>query len=458
MVSSSWTLETLGSIANGQYGLVDGPFGSNLPASEYTEKGIPVIRGSNLSLGDSRFRSEQFVFVSKHTAARLGRSLCKPDDIIFTKKGTIGQTGIIPGNLGYENFLLSSNQMKLTVDPTKARPLFVYYFVSSASIRKKIIQDASVTGVPKINLAYIRTLPILLPPLDEQDQVIGMLGAIDEQIEQLIKKSSTLEAITRATFKSWFVDFDPVRAKAERREPEGMDPATAALFPDKFEESRLGNIPMGWSTKRVGEIADRIAMGPFGSSIKVETFVQSGVPIVSGNHLRTFMLDDTDYNFINEEHALRLSKALVSSGDVIFTHAGNIGNVSIVPQHSRYSRYIMSQRQFYLRCDRSKINANYVALYFTSREGKQKLLANSSSVGVPSIARPVTYLSSIVILVPEMRILNAFDGIVGPIFEAIQRNRHQINTLNSIRDTLLPRLVSGKLRMPDAEKLLEPVL
>ena len=132
-MGSEWNLSTLGEIARaGNHGLVDGPFGSNLPASSYTESGVPVIRGSNLTLGLGRFRAAEFVYVSEETAERLSRSICIPSDIVFTKKGTLGQTGFVP-DTPFSKYLISSNQMKLSVDRRKADPLFVYYYVSSAS-------------------------------------------------------------------------------------------------------------------------------------------------------------------------------------------------------------------------------------------------------------------------------------------------------------------------------------
>jgi type I restriction enzyme S subunit len=105
---NKWTWKTLGDIASSEgYGLVDGPFGSDLPASCYTKSGIPVIRGSNLTLGIDRFVADEFVYISEETASRLKRSLARPNDIIFTKKGTIGQTGLIPNNLPYNVYLIS---------------------------------------------------------------------------------------------------------------------------------------------------------------------------------------------------------------------------------------------------------------------------------------------------------------------------------------------------------------
>src|ERR1700730_5124151 len=165
---SGWINTTLGEIADGPQGFIDGPFGSNLPASDYVDAGVPVIRGSNLSLGVSRFNANGFVFVSEQTAERLRRSTAKANDIVFTKKGTIGQTGIVPNISKFPVFILSSNQMRLRVDPTKADPLFVYYFVSQKTSVDKVMRDSEVTGVPKTNLTYFRTFPIALPSLSEQ--------------------------------------------------------------------------------------------------------------------------------------------------------------------------------------------------------------------------------------------------------------------------------------------------
>ncbi len=248
-----WSKNSLGAIARkDDYGLVDGPFGSNFPASDYTMTGIPVIRGNNLTLGEARFKDEEFVFVSGDTAKRLARSLCRPNDIIFTKKGTLGQTGIVPEDHQYSEFLLSSNQMKLSVDRDVADPLYVYYYVSSPSSREKIVRDAEATGVPKTNLVYLRTFPILLPPLSEQRAIARILGLLDDKIELNRRMNATLEETARAIFQSWFVDFEPVRAKAEGRVPAGLDEATAALFPDGFEDVEGRAVPRGWRLRQLG--------------------------------------------------------------------------------------------------------------------------------------------------------------------------------------------------------------
>ena len=250
-MTSEWTEETLGSIAlRERYGLVDGPFGSNLPASLYTDEGVPVIRGSNLTLGTSRFRAQEFVYVSCDTANGLARSLCRPLDIILTKKGTLGQTGLIPEGGKYDQYLLSSNQMKLTVDPRVADPLFVYYFVSSPESTDKIIRDSEATGVPKTNVTYLREFPIKLPPLSEQRAIGHILGTLDDKIDLNRRMNETLETMAQAIFKDWFVDFGPTRAKAEGREPY-LTPILWDLFPDSFDGKEK---PNGWEIRKLEDI------------------------------------------------------------------------------------------------------------------------------------------------------------------------------------------------------------
>jgi type I restriction enzyme S subunit len=167
------------------------------------------------------------------------------------------------------------------------------------------------------------------------------------------------------------------------------------------------------------------------------------------------MLDDTTFNFITQGHAERLKAANVERGGVVFTHAGNIGQVAYIPENSRYNRYVISQRQFFMRCDPAQVTPTFVAFYFHSAEGQYRLLANASSSGVPSIARPVTYLRSIRLTISSRPIMDAFEKLVKPLLIQFRRNLDEGSTLATMRDALLPRLISGELRAKDSGRFLE---
>ena len=178
-------------------------------------------------------------------------------------------------------------------------------------------------------------------------------------------------------------------------------------------------------------------MGPFGSSIKVETFVPDGVPIISGQHLKGYRVEDSPgFNFIEPEHAEKLANANVQRGDVVFTHAGNIGQVSYVPRDSAFERYVISQRQFYLRCDTSQVIPEFITMYFKSPEGQHQLLANTSQVGVPAIAQPVRYLRTIVLPVPPLEEQRAIARVLGALDDRIELNRRMSETLEEMARAL----------------------
>ena len=193
----------------------------------------------------------------------------------------------------------------------------------------------------------------------------------------------------------------------------------------------------GWRTMTIEDIAEKVAMGPFGSSIKVETFVPEGVPIISGQHLHGSRVDDgPGFNFISNEHAQRLANANVMRGDIVLTHRGTIGQVACIPENSQFDRYIVSQSQFYIRCNRSKAIPEFVTMYFRSHEGQHQLLANTSQVGVPSIAQPVTYLRTIEIPIPPLSEQRAIAHILGTLDDKIELNRRMNETLEEMARAL----------------------
>jgi type I restriction enzyme S subunit len=200
-----------------------------------------------------RWVGGEFAYVSREKAESLEANLARPGDIVFTQRGTLGQVSIVPEG-PFDRYLISQSQMRLTVDRNKVDPLFIYYVFRAPEQQEYARLHAIQTGVPHTNLGILRDTPVPVPPRIEQMAIAHILGTLDDKIELNRKMNETLEAMVRALFKSWFVEFDPVRAKAEGRDS-GLPKYLADLFPDSLEESELGKIPRGWSALPVYEIA-----------------------------------------------------------------------------------------------------------------------------------------------------------------------------------------------------------
>jgi type I restriction enzyme, S subunit len=451
MPTDAWSKTTLGAIADGQYGLVDGPFGSNLPSSAYTQSGIPVVRGSNLSLGEERFCDREFVYVSDKTASRLERSICRSGDIVFTKKGTIGQTGFIPNSGRFTRYLLSSNQMKLSVNPKIADPLFVYYFASSPMSREKIVRDASITGVPKTNVAYLKSFPIDLPPLDEQRAIAHILGTLDDKIDLNRRMNATLEEMARALFKSWFVDFDPVRAKAEGRET-GLPREIADLFPDGFEASEVGEVPRGWTIRALGELVDTVK----GTSYRSSELVESDTALVT---LKSFARGG-GYRLdgLKSFAGAYKSNQVVQPGELVIactdvTQAAEVvGRPAIVRKSTRYSRLVASLDALIVRP--KDVRVTYAFLYFLCGTSTfiEHTYAHTTGTTVLHLAKEA--VPSFRLPSPREDLVRAFNLSAAPMLTRIQAAELENETLAALRDTLLPKLISGEVRVPDAERMI----
>lgn len=414
---------------------------------EYFGGDIPFITPTDLD--GRRFIATTGRYLTREGVASVGSSYLPAKSVLVSCIGSdMGKAAMSTCES------VTNQQINSIIVEGENDPLFVYYNLSARKEEIRIAAGGS--AQPILNKSDFGRLEINLPPPEEQRAIARILGALDDKIEMNRRMNETLEAMARALFKSWFVDFDPVRAKAEGRDPD-LPKHVADMFQDSFKKSDLGEIPATWAIKTAGDVAKRIAMGPFGSSIKVETFVDHGVPIISGQHLHDFILSDTTHNFITNDHAEKLSNAVVQRGDVIFTHAGNIGQVAFIPDESRYSRYVISQRQFYMRCDPTQVSPLFVTLNFRSEQGRHQLLANTSSSGVPSIARPVSYLRSIPMPVPPTGLLADFERLVCPLIVRLQSNRRQSETLSAIRDALLPKLMSGELRVTTAAEHLAAI-
>lgn len=201
---------------------------------------------------------------------------------------------------------------------------------------------------------------------------------------------------------------------------------------------------MSYETYRVADLIDEIAMGPFGSNIKVSCFVDSGVPVLNGSNLEGFSLSEKAFRFVTKEKADSLNKANAHRGDIVITHRGTLGQIAFIPQDSRYDRYVISQSQFRVRCN-DKVLPEYLVYYFHTPIGQHKLLSNASQVGVPALARPSSTFQQIEVVLPELSIQKRVVEIISTIQKKIANNQELNDNLADLLQTIYQERFSNDI-------------
>ena len=408
--------------------IVGGPFGSNLVSKDYTPSGVPVIRGQNMG---ERCVSGEFVFVSSAKAQALNPNKARPGDLVFTQRGTLGQVAIVPDG-PFPEYIVSQSQMKVTLDAEKADVDYLYYVFCSSDQLEYIKNTSIQTGVPHTNLGILKKTPVPIPPLPIQKEIARMLGALDDRITLLRETNATLEAIAQALFKSWFVDFDPVRAKMQGRTPEDMDEATAALFPDGLGESALGLVPKGWRVRPLDQIATYL------NGLALQKFPPSDdswLPVIKIAQLRK---GDT----VGADRAGRNIKPdyIIQNGDVLFSWSGSLevevwcGGEGALNQHLFKVSSDIYPKWFY---------------YFWTKHHLShfRQVAASKATTMGHIQR--AHLTQALVVAPPDAFVSAVGGFFAPLLERWIATSLQAQSLATLRDTLLPRLISGALRLPE---------
>lgn len=444
-MSSEWPIISISDLAAPFPGsLAVGPFGSRMKADLYVPAGVRVIRGNNLSGG--REPEGNYVYVSEETANSLSSCCLKPGDLVFPHRGNIGEVGITPDD-GHR-YMLSTSLMKLSPNRTKVNPLYLMYFFKSSVGRAALLMNASQVGTPGIAtpLKSLRGIQLPLPPLSVQQGVADMLSKVDDRINLLRETNATLEAIAQALFKSWFVDFDPVRAKMEGRNPEGMDEATAALFPDGFEESELGAVPSGWPLRTFRDTIDVIGGGTPKTSIA--EFWNGEIPwfsVVDAPRTSDIFVVATE-KYITQAGLDGSSTKLLPVGTTIISARGTVGRLALtaVPMAMNQSCYGL----------RGKAGDTFFTFLSTTRLVEQ--LKQRAHGSVFDTITQETF-SGVFLSYPSSNLILAFEEAVRPLLERVKENLIQVQVLTSLRDTALPRLISGKLRLPDVKPEVEAI-
>jgi len=365
--------------------------------------------------------------------------LLETGDLLFARQSLVlsgaGQCSIFLGNDSPTVF--ESHLIRCRLNPISSNPLFYFYFFRSPDGRRVIEaiveQGAGASGIRGSDLVNVQ---VPNPSKQIQDEVAGLLGSIDDRITLLRETNSTLEAIAQALFKSWFVDFDPVHAKMQGRAPEGMDEATAALFPDSFEESELGAVPKGWRVMPVGDVVE--AIGGATPDTKTPEYWEPAEhhwttpKDLSG--IASPVLLSTERK-LSDAGLKKIGSGLLPVGSLLMSSRAPIGYLAL-------TQVSMAINQGYIAIPPGgKLSPLYMLFWCQTNMDSIKGRANGSTFMEISkkAFRPIPAL------VPSQPVLVAFEILAEHLFARLIENEKQVQSLASIRDALLSRLISGQI-------------
>jgi type I restriction enzyme, S subunit len=412
-MASPWRHTTLSEIGD----IITGKTPSSARA-EYFDGYIPFVTPSDF---DGRRKIDSTArALTESGAASLGRVLVPASAIFVSCIGSdMGKAAISGGDC------VTNQQINSLIVGANADPLFVFYNLSTR--KEEIRRIASGSAQPILNKSAFGRLDILLPPLPEQRAIASVLGALDDKIELNQKTNATLEAMAGALFKSWFVDFDPVRAKAEGRDP-GLPPEIAALFPDSFENVGLEKIPKGWRKTSIYEIADVIYGAPFGSrSFNSERL---GLPLIRIRDLK----DQVPEVYTTEEHPRGY---LAQPGDLLVGMDGEFR-----PYMWCGAPGWMNQR---VCCFQPKPDVSRAYVHFVIESLLAEVERSETATTVIHLGK--SDIDHFRVLEPPMPLLQCYGQVADEFEKRILLCRQEAHILAVIRDTLVPKLISGEVRV-----------
>ena len=411
-MSSEWIESTLGEFVRLQRG-------HDLTASEQQPGSVPIMG----SAGPNGTHNEA---LAKGPGVVIGRSGASAGRVHFT------EVDYWPHNTClYVTDFLGNN------------PRFAYYLLQTLDLAA----FNSGSAQPSLNRNFLYSIPLKIPRPVEQYGIVDVLKSLDDRITLLRETNATLEAIAQALFKSWFVDFDPVRAKMEGRTPEGMDEATAALFPDGFETSELGEVPRGWRQQTFRDTIQIIGGGTPKTSNP--DFWGGDIPwfsVVDAPRSSDVFVIDTE-KYITDAGLHGSSTKLLPVGTTIISARGTVGKLALTGRAMG-----MNQSCYGLR---GKAGDTYFT-YFSATRLVQQLQQRAHGSVFDTITQET--FAGIHVAYPQPPVIEAFDVAVSPLMARIRENLFQAQTLSTLRDTLLPRLISGQLRLPEAQAATEAAL
>lgn len=396
-----------------------GPFGSDVQKEFYVDNGVPILNGSNLQ--GFKLKEDSFGYLTKEKADSLKKCNAHRGDIIVTHRGTLGQIVYVPVNSKYDRYVISQSQFRFRCKADLVDVQYLVYYFHTREGQYKILANASQVGVPALARATstFRLIDIKLPPLDDQRRIASILSSLDRKIELNNKINADLEEMAQAIFKNWFVDFEP--------------------FKDgKFVDSELGMIPEGWKVGCLGDMGN-IVCGKTPSKSN-SNYYGGDIPFIKIPDMHGNVFVENSEDRLTEEGSLSQIKKLIPPYSLMVSCIATVGLVSINTKSSHTNQQI-----------NTVIPHNKSALFYLYQHMKnnEEFLKNMGRGGTTTLNVNTRSFSNIRLLIPSEIALEQFHRVVEGLFKKIELNLHESRTLSLLRDTLLPRLMSGELEVPE---------
>jgi len=403
----------------------------------WTESGVVVLRNQNIRTGRLDL-SEPSYTDEDHYLDRIRRAAPTEGDLVITREAPMGEVCMIPPGL---RCCLGQRMVLLRPDRRQIEPRYLLYALQSKEVQHEIgVNEGTGSTVSNLRIPLLEALPIPMRPLSEQRAIAHILGTLDDKIELNRRMSETLEAMARALFKSWFVDFEPVRAKAEGRDS-GLPKALTDLFPDSFEDSQLGGIPKGWRLSRLGGEVETLLGGT--PARNEPTYWGGDIPWINSGRVNEFRVVEASDFITREGLEASAAKLLPLRTTVIAITGATLGQVSLTEITTCANQSVVGV----LGTDVAP--SEY--LYLWVREHIYRLVANRTGAAQQHINK--NNVNELPLLCPRDRVVRAFVAAVRPAFDRIRTSCLEQRTLAALRDSLLPRFISGAMRVAGAEQV-----
>ncbi len=434
-IPDSWKWNRLGDLVDQSRGIC---YGIVQPGT-HDESGVPMVNSQDVLDGTVASRIEFRVAPELH--GRFKRSTIRGGEILLTLVGAnFGRVAIAPN--AFAGFNCSR---AVGIIPVREHVQFVMFCLRSPLTRRFMDNWANTTAQPTFNLKDVSNLPIPLPPVAEQKAIAKILGVLDDKIELNRRMNETLEGLARAIFQSWFVDFDPVRAQRDGLPPPALSPTTAALFPNSFEDSELGKIPKGWSIDTIKNRASNVQYG-YTQSASLEPV---GPRFLRITDIRGGQVDWSAVPFCKTNDD-ELEKYRIKDGDIFVarTGASTGDNIYVVdPPDAVFASYLV-RFQF-----SSAGIGRFVGEFMRTPDYFSHVAGSIGGSAQPNASAQT--LADATVVFPTTDVADDFFKTVRPLDLKRNANSKESEKLAAIRDALLPKLLSGEIRVAEAERLVE---